>query len=271
MKSGVGGNSFHMINFYRKIRRKLANENQFIKYSRYAIGEIALVMIGILLALQVNNWNENRKAYTNSKNYLTEVYIDLQDDTTRFNAGIAVLDGLIADEEWVLSTANYTQEDVNRLWDCFSGWYMDYQINDRTYQKIQNEGKSKLIGFETVAEKINYYYTTLKSRTKSFTDWDKKDVTDRHIYLRDLEETIEYSNHRLVDFSAGEVKKTFPMRQDSVTNGELVIAFANSTRGRNHFKNNYVRHIRVRNWFIELVAEATKLLEEVNLELENVN
>lgn len=51
-----------MIHFFRKIRHKLADNNQFLKYSRYAIGEIALVMIGILLALQVNNWNEKRLA-----------------------------------------------------------------------------------------------------------------------------------------------------------------------------------------------------------------
>jgi hypothetical protein len=47
------------------------------KYLKYAIGEIILVMIGILLALQVNNWNENRNAYNNSKNYLFEITNDL--------------------------------------------------------------------------------------------------------------------------------------------------------------------------------------------------
>jgi len=50
-----------MIKFFRKIRRKLANQNKFLQYGRYAIGEIVLVMVGILLALQVNNWNEERK------------------------------------------------------------------------------------------------------------------------------------------------------------------------------------------------------------------
>ena len=50
-----------MINFFRKTRKKLADNNQFFKYSRYAIGEIALVVIGILIALQINNWNEARK------------------------------------------------------------------------------------------------------------------------------------------------------------------------------------------------------------------
>ncbi|MFT6995454.1 MAG: hypothetical protein ACJA1P_002199 [Maribacter sp.] len=47
-----------MIKFFRHIRKQLLSENKFSKYMLYAIGEIALVMIGILLALQVNNWNE---------------------------------------------------------------------------------------------------------------------------------------------------------------------------------------------------------------------
>ena len=50
-----------MIKFFRKIRQNLLMENKTGKYFKYAIGEIILVMIGILLALQVNNWNETRK------------------------------------------------------------------------------------------------------------------------------------------------------------------------------------------------------------------
>ncbi len=57
-----------MIKFFRKIRKKLADDNKPLKYARYAIGEIALVMIGILLALQVNDWNENKKNETIIKN-----------------------------------------------------------------------------------------------------------------------------------------------------------------------------------------------------------
>ena len=49
-----------MINFYRRIRKKLANDNKPLKYMRYAIGEILLVVIGILIALQINNKNEDR-------------------------------------------------------------------------------------------------------------------------------------------------------------------------------------------------------------------
>ncbi|MFT7066002.1 MAG: hypothetical protein ACJAUO_001580, partial [Sediminicola sp.] len=50
-----------MIKFFRKIRQKMLTENKFSKYLLYAIGEIILVVIGILIALSINNWNENRK------------------------------------------------------------------------------------------------------------------------------------------------------------------------------------------------------------------
>lgn len=50
-----------MINFFRKIRQHLLVENKFTKYLLYAFGEIILVVIGILIALSINNWNEARK------------------------------------------------------------------------------------------------------------------------------------------------------------------------------------------------------------------
>ena len=54
-----------MIKFFRHIRQSLIMENKTSKYLKYAIGEIVLVVIGILIALQINNWNESRKANEN--------------------------------------------------------------------------------------------------------------------------------------------------------------------------------------------------------------
>ena len=50
-----------MPRFFNRIQKQLAKENKFFEYSRYAIGEILLVVIGILIALQIDNWNEWRK------------------------------------------------------------------------------------------------------------------------------------------------------------------------------------------------------------------
>jgi hypothetical protein len=77
-----------MINFFRKIRKKLADDDKPIKYMRYAVGEIALLMIGILLALQVNNWNEERKNFNRESILLNELILNLTSNIESFKYSI---------------------------------------------------------------------------------------------------------------------------------------------------------------------------------------
>jgi len=70
-----------MIGFFRRIRKKLADDNKFLKYSRYAIGEIFLVVIGILIALQINNWNEHRKLLLNEQDFYKKLVIDFTNES----------------------------------------------------------------------------------------------------------------------------------------------------------------------------------------------
>jgi len=67
-----------MIKFFRKIRYDLMGKNKTGKYLKYAIGEIILVVIGILIALQINDWNENRKQTNNELNLLVSLKMDLK-------------------------------------------------------------------------------------------------------------------------------------------------------------------------------------------------
>ena len=69
-----------MLPLFRKIRWRLASENQFLKYSRYAIGEIVLVVIGILIALQINTWNKNRVDRIEEQTYLKRLVENLNRD-----------------------------------------------------------------------------------------------------------------------------------------------------------------------------------------------
>ena len=69
-----------MIPFFRKIHKKLADDNKPLKYLRYAIGEIVLVVIGILIALQINNWNEQRINEEKITSILKEIQTDLVKD-----------------------------------------------------------------------------------------------------------------------------------------------------------------------------------------------
>jgi hypothetical protein len=74
-----------MIKFFRKIRLELINKNMNTKYFKYAIGEIILVVIGILIALQINNWNDYKKSKEKEKQILTEIISDLDYSLKEFD------------------------------------------------------------------------------------------------------------------------------------------------------------------------------------------
>jgi hypothetical protein len=78
-----------MIKFFRKIRQNLLTENKFSKYLLYAIGEIVLVIIGILIALTLNNNNERKKTEIKTLLVFDELLEDLASDITSIkNAGL---------------------------------------------------------------------------------------------------------------------------------------------------------------------------------------
>ena len=74
-----------MINFFKKIRKKLADDNKPLKYMRYAIGEILLVVVGILIALQINNWNERNTIQENITAQVSALISDLKRDKLSFD------------------------------------------------------------------------------------------------------------------------------------------------------------------------------------------
>lgn len=67
-----------MLKFFRKIRKTLLSESKTGKYFKYAIGEIILVVIGILIALQINNWNENKKNKIVEADYYCRILNDFE-------------------------------------------------------------------------------------------------------------------------------------------------------------------------------------------------
>ena len=80
-----------MIKFFRSIRHRLLKENRVTRYLLYALGEILLVMIGILLALQVNNWNQSIKETKLEYDYLKRLKNDLKKDSSRLNLHMDIL------------------------------------------------------------------------------------------------------------------------------------------------------------------------------------
>ena len=129
---------------FRKTRQKLASENKVSAYLRYAIGEIVLVVIGILIALQVNNWNENRKNIITERSYVKSLISDLQKDSNDLKIAIKLnknkvlgLDSLLA-----LKTKNLQLQDNNDRLYLFFGKYLaipyGFKNNNTTLAQITN-------------------------------------------------------------------------------------------------------------------------------------
>jgi uncharacterized membrane protein YgaE (UPF0421/DUF939 family) len=92
-----------MIKFFRKIRQNLLMENKTGKYFKYAIGEIVLVVIGILIALQINNWNENIKKLQQEKIYYCKIKEDLESDKINIKRSLESLNERISSAKRALN------------------------------------------------------------------------------------------------------------------------------------------------------------------------
>ena len=162
-----------MINFFRKTRKQLADDNKPIKYFRYAIGEIMLVVVGILIALSINNWNENRQLKTKELKVLKEIRDNLNSnkekiELKRINVGkqknkiTAILNLMDNKIELPNDTLYYYLEVVRRL-DRF-------EYTDAAYESL------KTIGFDiiendsirlAIIDLYSNYYETTKSLINS--------------------------------------------------------------------------------------------------------
>tara|TARA_R110000764_G_scaffold219818_1_gene307867 strand:+ start:297894 stop:298643 length:750 start_codon:yes stop_codon:yes gene_type:complete len=85
-----------VIRFFRTIRQRLLAENKFSKYLIYALGEIILVVIGILIALRINNWNENQKLLQQEKATIASLKLEFEKNLINLNGDIASLEGILS-------------------------------------------------------------------------------------------------------------------------------------------------------------------------------
>lgn len=151
-----------MFKFFRRVRQALLSESKFGKYLLYAIGEISLVMIGILLALQVNNWNEERKERKIEQSYIKLLINDLSADSVSLNKLILFSDNSVKSKGIVLAFLNneIAKPDslgTNFLRAAFEG-VQSFVPNIGAFEELQSAGGLSLINDEHVRNKILSLY-----------------------------------------------------------------------------------------------------------------
>ena len=129
----------------------MADDNKPMKYMRYAIGEIVLVVIGILIALQINNWNENRKQKVVVQNYYNQILIDLKIETNYINEYIILLDSNITSYKTYLAEFKTPNLDPEDLIPALSKVNYDFhyiKFNINAVETLLSTGDTKLIPLE---------------------------------------------------------------------------------------------------------------------------
>jgi hypothetical protein len=155
-----------MIKLFRHIRKNLLEEGKASKYFKYAIGEIVLVVIGILIALQVNNWNTEKNNKELGKNFLKDFKSDLETDIATLNQRIATNDSYIMNADSIiltLATKNElsNNELLNFVNQNISLTRESYFIPERTViRQFEANSNGKLIASKKLKDKLFRYYST---------------------------------------------------------------------------------------------------------------
>ncbi|MGB0916567.1 MAG: DUF6090 family protein [Flavobacteriales bacterium] len=164
-----------MIKFFRKIRQQMLAENKFTKYLIYALGEIVLVVIGILIAMQINNWNEVRKVEKTNKVLLKKLIGELDlnmarltylDTSNSDENGVSKLDRVLANADTALhymtsglDTSRIVWMLETRQWSAFR-----FNLHSSVYQEMISTGRLYTLEPDSLTQQIESYYRALEQK-----------------------------------------------------------------------------------------------------------
>lgn len=151
-----------MIKIFRHIRMQLLSEGKTGKYLKYAIGEIILVVIGILIALSINSWNENRKEKELEQNYYCLLLDDIKQDKQQVETLKSLVKERINSSNKAISeiqkeNADATEVGINLRLAIRMG-KRTFQPNDASFQDIKSSGNLSIIKDKHILKQLNKYF-----------------------------------------------------------------------------------------------------------------
>jgi len=243
-----------MIKFFRNIRQNLISEGKTINYLKYAIGEIVLVIIGILIALQINNANELRKTEKKIVAILKEVQNDLALDIQKSDELIAYYsyrDSIIrliqADK---LTSEDYKNDDFNNLRNILTGAF-HIKIHVNGYNNLMENVDNIPEHLKAIIDPLNEIYIYNKYEIDKF-DLRIDKVTDR-----------------MMDYLAAN-KEWYYQSKRSVLNDTMIAYYMTDPFYKNAAEiynnagyNNLSRQVKI------FRANAVRAYKQINMHLKN--
>jgi Family of unknown function (DUF6090) len=176
-----------MIKFFRKIRQNMINENKVSKYMLYAIGEIVLVVIGILIALQINNSNEQRKLNKQEHYLLLQMQEEFKQDSIKleryvFLSGKKVKEGKLLRKKFTDKIE--MREDSIIAFAFFNGKPILFNGYTPTFDELVSSGNLGVLKSDKLKNKIKNFKEVLQS-SQTFMYFEaqrRKEAYNTHLY-----------------------------------------------------------------------------------------
>ena len=200
-----------MINIFRKMRKRLAEENKFERYMRYAVGEVLLIVIGIFFALQLQNWNENRKKEKQFKAEVEQLYNSIKYDAEIFRLQRERLVEQIIEIDTLL---NYPEKrhkssiPSDLIWFGFES--LDDYISETNYHLTKLTFNPENLEQNELAKQITRYVNSINQKTGIDNDelWEfieEKEIPFRGPFLG--EDSVYIYVHDSIFYSKDEIER----------------------------------------------------------------
>jgi hypothetical protein len=173
-----------MIKFFRKIRQKSLTENKFSKYLLYAIGEIVLVVFGILIALSINNWNDSRKEAKEESFLLLQLQQEFVNDSIQLRRLIRLtkIKTSKGKELRVMIKNDSIKVDSLVINVFFNGRLLQFNSYSPTFDEIISSGKSNVLKGKNLMHLIKRYKNNLEE-------------INNYLYKENQKRKEEYNSH----------------------------------------------------------------------------
>ena len=190
-----------MINLFRKIRQQLADDNKPLKYLRYALGEIVLVVIGILIALQINNWNAAKHDQARELSYLKRLKEEIEYNIILTESNLAGATTFKELTELALKVySGDTLVDAGQLAGAieWASYGSPTIVKNNVWQDLVSSGNSDLLSNSFLRLTISEYYNLIETHWEFFRNNWVDDLNATH----DLTSTVLSWKDRNATFKA---------------------------------------------------------------------
>lgn len=220
-----------MIKFFRRIRQTIIMENsKSARYLKYAIGEIILVVIGILIALQINNWNENRKERAQETVLLEQLLSDFNSNLEQLDQKISMREDFIFSAGQLFKCIDNPKTAIKDSVEDHIARTMPYATFDPIIMDLASSGELKLIANSELKKAVTRWTSDIKDVMEDEVTWREYRNT---IYVPFLIENYQLKTLRNKAYKTN-LLKAYTMDRESKMNVTAIDTIGNSSHVVNH-------------------------------------